>query len=191
MPDNQSPFSEASDEWEGAGYVLASGARVLTPDGWREVEDLSGQTRIITRDAGAQRIARLDPVQGLAQKDLIAIKPGYFGATREVVLGQENTVLISHFALTFMFGEEEQLVGLGDLVGTRCDAGQGSVEGCRVIRMQLPGPHLIMVDGVWMGPSTKVGPALPRTLLEKEITESLAATSCFLRKERGAGVPEH
>ncbi|MXU66726.1 Hint domain-containing protein [Oceanomicrobium pacificus] len=106
---------------------FVTGTRILTPDGWRRVEDLTVGDSVTTLDGGPQVIRwiegrDLDPARLASNPELcpIRIKAGTFGAgrpERDLRVSPQHRVLFSGPQAQLLFGQADVLVAAKSLLG--------------------------------------------------------------------------
>lgn len=103
------------EDFEGLTFDMicfSRGARILTPQGERAVEDLRPGDLVETLDHGPQPIRWVGSSRRAAQGSLapILIRAGALGNARDLRVSPQHRMLISGWQVDLLFGEDEVLV---------------------------------------------------------------------------------
>lgn len=137
---------------------FVSGTRLLTPDGYRRVDDLSVDDWVSTLDHGTQQIrwigvARL-PKAVLVQSPKfrpVVIHKGAFGPdcpTRDVQVSPQHRVLITGWQAELLFGEPEVLVPAIKLVNDRSIRALGPDQDVTYYHVMFDRHEIVWADGL-------------------------------------------
>ena len=96
-----------------------TGCPILTPQGYRMVEDLRAGDEVMTADNGAQTIlwAGSRKAFGIARFAPVEIEAGVLGNDRTLRVSQQHRILIGGAEAQLFFGEDEVLVPAHALLG--------------------------------------------------------------------------
>lgn len=160
-PGEEYTFASRSDgpEVDYSVICFTAGTRIATPDGPIEVQDLVSGDRVLTRDAGVQRLRwvghrKVSAQEIAARPELrpVRISAGALGAgmpTADLVLSRQHRVLIDDWRAQHLFGEAEVLapsVGLLNLAGVQADP---APQGVHFVHLLLDTHELVLANGAW------------------------------------------
>lgn len=100
---------------------FAGGSHILTPEGARPVETLRVGDLVVTADRGAQPIRWIGAQTREAVGDAapVEIAPGFYGATRPLLLSQQHRVLFDDRRASLLFGSRQVLAPAKALLNER------------------------------------------------------------------------
>ncbi len=137
------------------------GTYIDTPNGPKLIEDLRPGDKVLTLDNGAQPIRWIGQrtVPAVGNHRPIRIRKGSFGASRELMLSPQHRVLIAHYWAELMFGSDEVLVKVKDLVNDATVRPVTDMETVTYFHILFDEHHILTANGVTCE-SYLPGPAL-------------------------------
>lgn len=147
---------------------LGLGTAVMTTDGALPVEYLTPGDRIITFDAGAQTLERLN-VLTLPMDDLVRIRPSVLdenGFGRNVVMSARQKLLVRDWRAPMLFGKRAALVEASRLADGDYITRMNGKAPMRVFQLHFKGSqHVIQLDqGLMVTSARKSKKASPSTV---------------------------
>lgn len=154
-------FASPADgpEIEFSTICFTAGTQIITPEGPVDVEDLCPGDKVLTRDAGAQRVHwvghRHVTARELARHPKLSpvrIAAGALGngmPRADLVVSRQHRILIDDWRASHLFGEAEVLapsVGLLNLKGVTVDP---APEGVHYVHILLETHELVLANGAW------------------------------------------
>ena len=151
------PASAAPPQGRPVASFLA-GTRIATPDGMHAAEDLCVGDPVLTRDGGAQPLSHVGR-QVLSGAELylwpglrpIRIGAGALGPSapiRDVWLAPDHRVLVGGPEVASLFGEENVLVRVGDLVDHVTVRPDHGLRQAHYVHLGLPRPEILIAEGL-------------------------------------------
>ena len=150
MTDHTRPFA-ATDRDASTRFSagLPPGTEILTLAGALPVEALYPGDRVITRDAGAQRLLEISRHPVPAEMRFVAVRKDALGGkpTRDLLLPGDHRILLRDWRAQALFGTPAARVALSGLVdGEFLSWSDARPEA--LIRLRLTREHVIYADGL-------------------------------------------
>jgi hypothetical protein len=177
----EGPSYQATDLASPPCFV--TGTLILTPAGWRPIEDLAVGDLVLTRDNGPQSIrwvgaVRLDARRLARRPEFrpLCIRRGAFGVetpARDLRLSPQHRILLSGPRLMMHFGEDEMLCAARHLVDGLRVRVDDAKDGVVYHHILFDTHEIVMAEGLWTE-SFLPGPESVDAISEASRTELLA-----------------
>lgn len=141
-------------------HGFAKGTLILTIDGPVFVEDLHPGDRVLTRDHGPQHLKSLG--RSLSTDRAITVAPEAIGPGlpwRHLRLAPQQRVLVAGWKAELLFGTDEVLVAVGDLVSDGTILAQAAIGATPLYHLAFDAAQIIWAEGI----EVEVPAQLPQT----------------------------
>lgn len=146
-----------------AGFGFAAATLILTPDGTAFIEDLCPGDLVMTRDHGPQPLCGL--ARSLSDARAITIAPEAIAPGlpwRHLRLSHGQRILMAGWKAKLLFGVEEALVPVGDLVSDGTILARPVIGTTATYQPLFDTPQIIWAEGI----EVEVAAALARPALQ-------------------------